>query len=386
MQYKTVTDAHRHTDAAISMFPAEKGVSEYQLTVQVTEKGLAFSEQLKSAFASFGEIRKNVLQDDATVVFLRIFLSDAANQACLLQDYLPGGGNNRRISIIEQPPLNGAKIALWAYLQTGVDVSEHHGLSCVRHGKYLHLWKATATAAEPGNDAEKQMNTLLKDYIAQLGEHGCTLAGNCLRTWIFVQNVDVNYAGVVKARRELFAENGLTEKTHYIASTGINGRHADPKAVVILDSYAVRGLDPGQVRHLHARTHMSPTSEYGVTFERGTCIRYGDRRHVLISGTASIDRNGDIVHDGDIGGQTARMIENVEVLLREAGCAAADIAHITVYLRDPADHTVVRPLIENRFPGIPKLIVLAPICRPGWLVEMECFAIAKDSNPEFEPL
>lgn len=43
-------------------------------------------------------------------------------------------------------------------------------------------------------------------------EQGCKLADNCIRTWFFVQNVDVNYAGVVKARNEVFVTQNLTEK------------------------------------------------------------------------------------------------------------------------------------------------------------------------------
>ena len=59
----------------------------------------------------------------------------------------------------------------------------------------------------------------------QLATEGCKLSENCIRTWIYVQNVDTNYAGVVKARNEVFVTQNLTEKTHYIASTGIGGRH-----------------------------------------------------------------------------------------------------------------------------------------------------------------
>ena len=46
-----------------------------------------------------------------------------------------------------------------------------------------------------------------------------------------------------------------------------------------------------------------------------------------------------------------------------------------VYLRDPADYAVVREMYEERFPDIPRVIVLAPVCRPGWLIEMECMAM-----------
>ena len=148
------------------------------------------------------------------------------------------------------------------------------------------------------------MKTLLKSYEADLVGKGCTLASDCIRTWIFVQNVDVNYAGIVKARRENFLGQGLTESTHYIASTGIEGRHADPKIHVLFDAYAVKGLQPGQVTYLHALSHLSPTALYGVTFERGTSVEYGDRRHLFISGTASIDHRGEVVHVGDVREQT----------------------------------------------------------------------------------
>ena len=145
-----------------------------------------------------------------------------------------------------------------------------------------------------------------------------------------MQNVDVNYAGVVRARRELFEHHGLTPQTHYIASTGIEGRHADPNRLVLLDAYAVKGLRPGQQVYLHAKDHLNPTYEYGVTFERGVRVRYGDRSHILLSGTASIDNRGEIVAPQDIEGQTVRMLENVEALLAEAGASAADLAQMIV--------------------------------------------------------
>ena len=69
------------------------------------------------------------------------------------------------------------------------------------------------------------------------------------------------------------------------------------------------------------------------------------------------------------------MIENVKVLLSEAGCGFDNLGSVIVYLRDPADYAVVKRIIEKRFPECPYVIVQAPVCRPGWLVEMECIAI-----------
>ena len=69
------------------------------------------------------------------------------------------------------------------------------------------------------------------------------------------------------------------------------------------------------------------------------------------------------------------MIENVGVLLEEAGCGFGQVGSMIVYLRDSADYAVVKDIFDKRFPDCPRVIVQAPVCRPGWLVEMECIAI-----------
>ena len=216
----------------------------------------------------------------------------------------------------------------------------------------------------------------------QLAQEGCTLADNCIRTWLFVNDVDVNYAGVVTARNKVFFTQGLTEDTHYIASTGIGGRACDPQVMTQMDNYAIAGIKKEQVHYLYAPTHLNRTSDYGVSFERGTTVDYGDRRHVIISGTASINNKGQIEHPKDIVKQTHRMWDNVEALLKEADCTYEDVGHMIVYLRDVADYDLVKSLYEERFPGKPCVIVHAPVCRPGWLVEMECMAVKTINNPE----
>ena len=189
---------------------------------------------------------------------------------------------------------------------------------------------------------------------------------------------------MVTGRRENFLGIGLNEHTHYIASTGIEGRSADPKALVRMDAYAVAELKPGQQQYLYARTHLNPTSEYGVTFERGVKVKYGDRSHLYISGTASIDNKGQVVHVGDVRKQTERMWENVEMLLREGNASFDDVAQMFVYLRDMADYETVERMFEGRFPMIPKVIVLAPVCRPAWLIEMECLAVVREENSAYQ--
>lgn len=360
-----------------SAFTPAKGVSEYQVIIQLTDTLLPYEEQLKYLLDAYAEIKEKELKD-ATTILKRYFLSDAANQTDILMA-LETENSDCALSIVEQAPSNGTKIALWAYLQTEVSTKAlPNGMLKVSHNNYHHFWKGRDF--NHAANSEYQTRLLLNDYVMQLAEQGCKLSDNCIRTWFFVQNIDTNYAGMVKARNEVFITQNLTDKTHYIASTGIGGRHPDPQVLVQMDAYSVKGIQPDQIQYLYALTHLNPTYEYGVSFERGTCVKYGDRRQVFISGTASINNKGEVVYPGDIRQQTHRMWENVEALLKEAECTFKDIAQAIIYLRDPSDYTVVKELFDQKFPDLPRVIVNAPVCRPQWLIEMECIAVKADAN------
>lgn len=112
-------------------------------------------------------------------------------------------------------------------------------------------------------------------------------------------------------------------------------------------------------------------------------MEYGDRSHVFISGTASINNKGEVMHIGNIIKQTERMWENVEKLLEEAGTTYDDVMQIIVYLRDTADYSTVKAMFDKRFPDTPTVITLAPVCRPTWLIEMECIAVSPNSNDKY---
>ncbi len=345
--------------------------NEVHLMIHAGTSG-SFQSQLDAVHKALDGFMAN-RSDGARPVFMRYFLSDAANQAEIVNAYV-NASQTCAVSVLEQPPLDGSKVSLWVYLMKEVEVSTTEaGLWEVKQGNYRHLWMGGSSVR--GGDSEMQMRMLFENYIASLKNNGCSLSEDCIRTWIFVQNVDVNYAGIVKARREIFEDEGLTPNTHYIASTGIAGRNAYPDSSVIMDAYAVSGLRKDQIKHIYGSTHLNPTYEYGVTFERGTYVDYPDRRQVFISGTASIDNKGQIVHPGDISKQCERLLENVSVLLSEAECGFQDVMSMIIYLRDISDYENVRHIFDSRYPDMPKVYLWAPVCRPGWLVEMECIAL-----------
>jgi enamine deaminase RidA (YjgF/YER057c/UK114 family) len=352
-------------------------VTEFHAILQVESPLLSYQQQLEALLNAFSRLRREYLQG-ARPVFKRYFLSDAANQTDLLMNY-ELETTDCALSVVQQAPLNGTKIALWAYLMTNIETRAlPSGLYEARHGEFRHLW--LGSASNHAKDSERQTRILLNDYVMQLMNEGCSLADNCIRTWFFVNDVDLNYQGVVKARNEVFITQNLTDKTHFIASTGIGGRGADASILSQMDAYAIDGVKREQIHYLYAATHLNRTSDYGVSFERGTYIDYGDRRHVFISGTASINNKGEIMHRGNVVAQCQRMWENVETLLAEAGCTYSDVMQMVVYLRDPADYQTVRSMYEERFPDKPWLIVNAKVCRPGWLIEQEVMAVKAQST------
>lgn len=376
MTYKKIYLAKLGVTIEAAMYLPETGVAEWHLILHVEPRQEMFQGQMERIYAAEDALLTMPEFKGAQYVTKRYFLSDSTNQQPLMRNE-----KDVSVSIIQQQPLDGSKIAVWLYLERGVEIRNEHDVTVVDHNGYKHLWKMSLTS--PEGDSASQTKKVLDQYEDLLQKFDATLANNCIRTWFFVRDVDTQYAGMVAARRQHFIEHGLTEKTHYISSTGIGGGPAETKALIQMGTYALVGFHPHQQRYLYAPSHLNPTYEYGVTFERGTLIEYGDRAHVFISGTASINNKGEVMYVGDIVQQTKRMWENVETLLTESGTTFEDVMQIVVYLRDTADYETVREMFAERYPNIPTLIALAPVCRPTWLIEMECIAVQPRKNPNY---
>ena len=292
-------------------------------------------------------------------VFLRFFVSDAQNQAAALQAALDGwtaaSGCSPAVSVVEQPPLDGSRITVLAQTAAEEPAVLFHS---------LRLTEEEAT----GRDSYAQSRLLFDKYLDIIRPLGLELKTHCVRTWIFVRDIDANYAGLVKARNDVFAEEGLSFDTHYIASTGIGGATEGRSAVVAIDFLTRPGLREEDKTYLKALSHLSPTHDYGVAFERG--VRLSDGR-IFISGTASIDARGHVLHEGDVLAQTDRLLENISELLREGGSTLAAVPYFIIYLRDISDYAVVDAYMQERFPGVPRVLLEARVCRPAWLIEME---------------
>jgi enamine deaminase RidA (YjgF/YER057c/UK114 family) len=366
-----------YTAAQLSRFCPDSSVAEYHAMIQINSTHLKAEQQFHNVETAIGRL-KDFLGKNINCVFKRYFVSDAVNQ----RDFLCRKSDNVAISIVEQAPLNGSKVSVWVYFVQNCKVYEDSGTYIMERPAYKHLYNMQLHT--PITDEETETRSIFENYVTSLAGYNCTLKDNCIRTWIYVQGVDIHYTGMVNERRKFFEKEGLTPETHFIASTGIEGRYTNSKSLVLMDAYGIEGIKPAQVKYLQATTHLNPTCEYGVTFERATSVDYGDRRHVFISGTASINNKGEIMYLSDILKQIERAFENVKVLLKQAETQMSNVMQMIVYLRDIADYAVVAEYLATNYATTPYVLVLAPVCRPGWLVEVECIAIESAKNPEFE--
>jgi enamine deaminase RidA (YjgF/YER057c/UK114 family) len=364
---------------ASKSFATGSGGAEHVITVQA-EGGGDFAAQQRAVVSEYRRALRALGLAPESAIFRRIYLSDVLNQAKMLTrgGLVPEPEDDPvAVSVVQQPPLPGSKIALLAHHAADPAglrkrrIGSRHVL--VEKNGARHLWTTRLCAGVDTGalSAEAQTRGVFEALIDVLRENGASLKENCVRNWVFVKDVDVFYAGMVASRRALFAEQGLTKDTHYIAATGIEGACAHKLDVVAMDAYSQLDLAPGQLSYLNDFDRLCPTHRYGVTFERGARVSYADRTHYFISGTASIDRNGEVMHVGDVLAQFDRALGNVEALLGAGSARLEDLLYLVVYLRDRADFASIRARLAERLLGMPVLVVEAPVCRPEWLVELE---------------
>src|SRR5882724_11524480 len=98
----------------------------------------------------------------------------------------------------------------------------------------------------------------------------------------------------------------------------------------------ITGVERVQRRAISAPGVLNEAYQYAKpsSFSRGLRIDHNGLTVLLISGTASIDENGQTVHVGDLRGQFQRTCRNITELLASEGATWKDVVRTACYLRD----------------------------------------------------
>ena len=170
-----------------------------------------------------------------------------------------------------------------------------------------------------------------------------------------------------------------------------------PAAEVELEALGLRGtgvkvpgLNPAtgrpriSKRALSAPEVLNEAYDYSKpsSFSRGMLVDLPGATMLFLSGTASVDENGETLHRGDFKAQCLRTFHNLARLLAAEGSSWHDVIRTTCYLRDIDrdydDFNEVRTMFMDAIELVPlpaSTGIEARLCRSDLLVEIEAIAI-----------
>ena len=152
---------------------------------------------------------------------------------------------------------------------------------------------------------------------------------------------------------------------------------------------AAESHQPIPRKAISAPEALNEAPRYGSAFSRGLRLDIKGVTIFLISGTASVDDNGQTVHPGDFRAQLWRTYRNITSLLEAEGATWKDVVRTTCYLRDiERDYAAFNEVRTQFFKeqGLDPLPastgIQAILCRPDLLVEIEAIAMFQsDGRP-----
>jgi enamine deaminase RidA (YjgF/YER057c/UK114 family) len=197
-----------------------------------------------------------------------------------------------------------------------------------------------------------------------------------VRTWFYNNDILGWYDDFNKVRTFFYQECGVY-KNRIPASTGVGVFHPQ-NAAITAHVLAMQPLtDNFQITNVESPLQCSATS-YGSTFSRATKVAFPDYEHVYVSGTASINDEGETVCLDDLKGQVLKTFKVVNEILQSCDMSYKDVVSGVVYLKHYDDiarfQEIQKELTLLNFPAI---VTENIVCRDNLLFEIEVEAISR---------
>jgi enamine deaminase RidA (YjgF/YER057c/UK114 family) len=194
-----------------------------------------------------------------------------------------------------------------------------------------------------------------------------------IRMWIGLGDIDDNYQDFSAARNQVYEKYGYHKGVRTFVSTCVGSVHRLRMSLLLAP-----GIDRSKIVYADLKSLIPHTNVYGVSFERACRVEYRDGCfHHFISGTASMDESGNIMHIGDAVKQVRRIWKIIGGLLESQQASLKDISSIMCYVRNEEDMDAVKSEMNHMgfiSPNMDVCFSQACICRKDWLVECECVA------------
>ncbi|MFO0878329.1 MAG: hypothetical protein U0840_13390 [Gemmataceae bacterium] len=376
------------------------------------QAGFTLREQLWNVLTSLDRALQP-LDAAESLLHLTVFLVDGGQMsACrqMIRDFY--GENTPATSFVPQTPCTGGLVAVEVlalgrgherikieHVNDQLLIAREDGVSWIFADQAMPRTSAPGVY-EKTICAYQHLQRLLPKAGARLDQ--------VLRTWLYLGGI-VEEEGATQRYKELnraradvydhveFMADRLPEgepASHYPASTGIgtNGRGLCVSALALVsDRDEVVAVPLENPRQTPAFDYAASYSPQSPKFSRGLAAVVGNYTTLFISGTASITHS-ETRHIGDPVGQTHETLENIAALISEQnlanhglpgkGTTLQGIGVARVYIKRQEDYPAIRAVCDQRLPGVPLNYLIADVCRPDLLVEIEGIAFTRhDEQP-----
>jgi enamine deaminase RidA (YjgF/YER057c/UK114 family) len=109
----------------------------------------------------------------------------------------------------------------------------------------------------------------------------------------------------------------------------------------------------------------------------------GPAKTVYISGQVAVDKNQNLIGDGDLAAQAMQAFQNLETALAAGGATTADVVRLNIYVKDykpenaaPVSEALRRYFPQQQLPTSTWLGVQA-LAKEGFLIEVDAVAIVE---------
>jgi enamine deaminase RidA (YjgF/YER057c/UK114 family) len=229
---------------------------------------------------------------------------------------------------------------------------------------------------EQGEQANTHAQAMLEKAESALSKFGADFL-SVPRTWMWLKDILSWYDEFNQVRNEFFTERGLIgegTRQSMPASTGI-GLGPSGGGDCAMDLTAV--LKPVDcTKYLQAGGKQQSALDYGSAFSRASKTDTPAGQTVYVSGTASIDADGETTNIGDAAGQIKATIENVQAVLADMHCVDEDVVHVIAYCKTTDVERIFNDSFRDTIPW-PWITVICDICRDDLLFEIEATAMPR---------
>lgn len=198
------------------------------------------------------------------------------------------------------------------------------------------------------------------------------------RTWLYLDHILEWYDQLNLVRKDAFDRFEVYTQS-MPASTGIGVSNLAGTALTAGAWAIARLRNDVQIEPVISPLQCS-ARDYGSCFSRAVEISTPDLRRLLISGTASISRDGATDHRGEVWAQLERTFDVVDAILSSRSMRWKDVSRATAYVRNVKDAPRFEEFLAVEGYNLPVVITRADVCRDDLLFEIEVDALSSTAR------